>query len=173
MRILVYIVGVSLATHSFAAKKQHTIVRVRAVTHASQVSERTSSYTTPGRSSTSCSGTAVALGSTTAANANCETTSVPAQTRQITRRLVQVVNVVEAGGWFYTISCTGNWVGSNCAPMIDGDVFDAEVNGNTMWVSAHQGGNMGKLVTVKYRIMDIQFNRQVAEQQGAAAEAAK
>jgi hypothetical protein len=53
--------------------------------------------------------------------------------------------------------------------MIDGDAFDAEVKGNTMWVSAHQGGNLGKLVTVKYRITDLRFNRQLAEQQRGVA----
>jgi hypothetical protein len=39
--------------------------------------------------------------------------------------------------------------------MIDGDTFSAEIDGKTMWISARQGGNQGKLVRIKYKILDI------------------
>jgi hypothetical protein len=39
--------------------------------------------------------------------------------------------------------------------MIDGDTFPAEIEGKTMWITAHKGGNQGKEVRVKYKILDI------------------
>jgi hypothetical protein len=37
----------------------------------------------------------------------------------------------------------------------DGDSFRAEIDGKTMWIEAHQGGNQGKVVKIKYKIQDI------------------
>lgn len=128
---------------------------VRAVTHTAQVVERTSTYTTPGSASTNCSGSATTVGSTTNGTANCQTTSMPAQTRQVTARAMYVTDVVEANGMRYTITCRAGWVGSHCAPLIDGDEFSAEIEGTTMWLSARVGGNQGKLVRVKYKVLDI------------------
>ena len=147
-----------------AKDKEKRELTVRAVSHASQVNERTSAYTTPGTSNTNCTGGATTIGNTTTGSANCQTTSTPSQTHQITSRTVDVVNVVEVRQITndaqttvlrYTIACRANWVGSNCAPMIDGDQFPAEVDGNTMWITGHKGGNQGKLVRTKYRILDI------------------
>jgi hypothetical protein len=39
--------------------------------------------------------------------------------------------------------------------MTDGDTFNAEVEGTTMWVDARRGGNQGKRIRIKYRILDI------------------
>ena len=78
-----------------------------------------------------------------------------AQTHQTTSRTVDVVNIVEADGQRYKIVCRANWVGSNCAPMIDGDSFYAAIEQKTMWIIAHKGGNQGKEVRVKYEILDI------------------
>jgi len=66
-----------------------------------------------------------------------------------------VSNIVEANDQRYLITCRASWVGSNCAPMIDGDTFQAEIDGTTMWVKARKGGNQGKEVRVKYKILDI------------------
>ena len=96
---------------------------VRTASHVSQVNERTSTYTTPGTSNTNRYGTGTTIDSTTTATTNCQTTSTPAQTHQITTRSVDVMNVVIAEGMQYTIVCRANWVGSNCAPMIDGDTY--------------------------------------------------
>ena len=89
---------------------------VRAVPHETRVNQRTGSYVTPGTSSTNCSGSANTLGNTSYGTANCNSTSTPAQTHQITS--------------------------------------PAQLDGNTMWLSAHRGGNRGKLVRVKYKILD-------------------
>jgi hypothetical protein len=39
--------------------------------------------------------------------------------------------------------------------MNDGDQFLAEIDGTTMWVSARRGGNQGKPIRIKYKILDI------------------
>lgn len=147
----ILLLGASL----LCSAKEKNFVSVRAITHSSQVNERTSTYTTPGTSNTNCSGIGTTLGNTTTATANCQTYSTPAQSHQITSRSVDVINIVELDGMKYTISCRANWVGSNCAPMIDGDVFPAEIDGNTMWIIGHKGGNQGKEVRAKYKILDI------------------
>jgi hypothetical protein len=144
-----------LAAPLLCSAKDKNIVEVRAITHSSQVNERTSTYTTPGRSNTNCSGIGTTLGNTTTATANCQTYSTPAQSHQITSRSVDVINVVELDRMQYTISCRANWVGSSCAPMIDGDRLPAEIDGNTRWIAGHKGGNQGKAVRAKYRILDI------------------
>jgi len=163
--VLLMLLGASLTCAAKDNEKRK--VTVRAVSHASQVNERTSTYTTPGTSNTNCTGVGTTVGSTTTATANCQTTSTPAQTNQVTSRTVDVVNVVElrslsytANGTQtvitqYTIRCTAHWVGSSCGPMIDGDTFPAEIDGNTMWIVGRKGGNQGKEVRVKYKILDI------------------
>jgi hypothetical protein len=39
--------------------------------------------------------------------------------------------------------------------MTDGDTFQAEIDGTTMWVHGRNGGNQGKEIRVKYKILDI------------------
>jgi hypothetical protein len=39
--------------------------------------------------------------------------------------------------------------------MIDGDTFPATIEGNTMWLTGRKGGNRGKEVQAKYRILDV------------------
>jgi hypothetical protein len=86
--------------------------------------------------------------------------------------------VIDSEGMVYTIVCTdrpsvlsgaiaGAAAGAGsggdttlsgrgkCVPLTDGDRFDAEIKGTTMWVHARKGGNQGKAVTIKYKIIDI------------------
>jgi hypothetical protein len=135
--------------------KPKTSLTVRATTHASRVNEYTSTYTTPGTSNTHCSGSGSTVGNTTDITADCQTTSTPAQTHSVTTSTVDVVNTVEAGGIQYKIARRANWVGSNCGPLTDGDLFQAEIDGNTMWILAHKDGNQGPRVRIKYRVLDI------------------
>jgi|SRR5665213_1137541 len=132
-----------------------TQITVRSVSHASQINEYSSTYNTPGTASTNCSGSATAMGNTTNGTANCQTVSTPPETHQITRRTMDVTNVVEADGMRYIVVCRAGWVGSKCAPMIDGDYFPAEIDGTTMWIEARKGGNQGKKERIKYKILDI------------------
>jgi hypothetical protein len=143
-----------LALPSLGMGKPKITLTVRAISHDSQLNEFTSTYTTPGSSNTNCSGSGTTTGSTTNATVNCQITSTPPQTHQITSRTIDVVNIVDAGGMRYRISCRASWVGSNCGPMVDGN-FPAEIDGKTMWIVARKGGNQGKEVRIKYKILDI------------------
>ena len=128
---------------------------VRAVAFASRTNEQTSTLTTPGTANTNCSGTGTTTGDTTTATSNCQTTSTPAQTHQVTSRTTDVTNIVEADGIRYTIVCRASWSGSNCAPLTEGDLFQAEIDDKTMWLVARKGGNQGKEVRMKNKILDI------------------
>jgi hypothetical protein len=66
-----------------------------------------------------------------------------------------VTSVVEADGIRYTIACRASWGGSNCAPLIEGDSFAAEIDGKTMWLTVRKGGNQGSEVRMKNNILDI------------------
>jgi len=153
MRRLVRLFAVVLSC--LAKENNKRSLTVRAVAFTSQIHERTYTHTTPGTSDTNCSGIGTTVGNTTNASANCQTTSTPAQTRQVTRRIIDVMNIVEADGMRYTIVCRASWVGSNCAPLIAGDVFQAEIDDRTMWLVARKGGNQGKGIRIKNKILDI------------------
>jgi hypothetical protein len=128
---------------------------VRGVAFTSNAIERTSTYTTPGTSNTNCSGSATTVGNTTNGSANCQTTSNPAQIHQVNSRVVDVMNIVDSDGMRYKIVCRASWIGSNCAPLIEGDTFPAEIDNHIMWIKARKGGNQGKEIRVKYKILDI------------------
>jgi len=145
------LLGLALAGQA----KDKIYLTIRAVTHTDEVLSATSQWTSPGSANTNCSGSATTIGNTTTGMANCQTTSTPAQVHQITRTVRDVTNIVTANDQRYLITCRASWVGSNCAPMIDGDSFPAEIDGTTMWVNARKGGNQGKEVRVKYKILDI------------------
>jgi hypothetical protein len=149
------IVFAALISSTCPAKDVKTQITVRAVSHEAQFSQRIGTYSTPGTSSTNCSGSATTIGNTTSGVANCQTTSTPPQTHQVVTSTLDVTNVVEANGMRYTVACRASWIGSNCGPMIDGDSFPAEIGGTTMWIEAHRGGNLGKKVRVKHRILDV------------------
>lgn len=153
MRTLLFaVVSSSLC---FASKSEIKHLIVTAVAHNAIVSERTGYVQQPGHSSTTCSGTGTTVGNTTQANANCQTTSTPSTVTPITTRTLDVTNRVMADGLVYTIVCRASWAGSNCGPLIDGDMFDAQLDGTTMWISARRGGNQGKAIRIKYKVLDI------------------
>src|SRR5262249_48285356 len=136
----------------------------------SRVNQHTSTVTTPGKSETSCSGSAATIGIFTDERMNCQTTSTPAETRQVTTTdSIDVRNIVEGNGMRYTIRCTANWAGSNCSPLIEGDQFAAEIEGKTMWIVARKGGNQGKAVRIKYEILDIRAVDELSSTKSAAA----
>ena len=149
-----------LVVVSTCAAKDRVKTTVRAISHESQTYQRTMTYTTPGTATTNCAGTASSAGNTTTGIANCQTTSMPAQNHLVTTNVSYVTNVVESNGLRYVITCRAGWVGSNCRPMHDGDLFPAEIQGTTIWIEARKGGNQGKKVRVKYKVLDI---RPIAE----------
>jgi hypothetical protein len=154
-RLLDFVLLFTLALSCLAKDSDTKSLTVRAVAAKSRTNEQTSTYTTPGRATTNCVGTGTTVANTTTATANCRTTSTPAQTHQVTSRTTEVTNVVEADGVQYTIVCTASWGGSNCVPLIGGDLFQAEIDGKTMWLVARRFGNQGKEVRMKNRILDI------------------
>jgi hypothetical protein len=91
----------------------------------------------------------------TSGTTNCRTTSTPPRVRQVTRSIRDVSNIVEADNQRYLITCRASWADSNCTSMTHGDIFQAEIDGTTMWVHGRNGGNQGKEIRVKYEILDI------------------
>lgn len=114
----------------------------------------------------------------TRTNTDCTTTTAPAKTSSTTTRTTDVSEkVMDSENTVYTIACTdrpnvlaavivgaaaggggggGTLAGrGNCIPLIDGDRFQAEIKGTTMWVHALKGGNQGKAIKIKYKILDI------------------
>jgi hypothetical protein len=134
------------------AAKDKTKLTVRAVSNQSK--ETPIYYTTPGTSDTHCTGSATTIGDTTSGAATCKTTSTPAQTDQVGTRTA-VRQVVEANGLRYVIACEASWRWQKCDSLLDGDVFPAELDGTTMWITVHRGGNQGPKAKIKYKVLDI------------------
>ena len=149
---------------------------VTAVTHDTRVNEQTSYHTKPGQSTTDCTGT----GTNSTVHVDCDTKTTSPTTSSITTRTTGVTQKVkDSEGTVYTIVCTdrpnilaavivdaadgastrgGNTTLSGrgrCVPLKDGDRFEAEIKDTTMWVYARKGGNQGKPVKIKYKILDI------------------
>jgi hypothetical protein len=55
----------------------------------------------------------------------------------------------------YVIACEASWRWQKCDWLTDGDVFPAELDGTTMWITVHRGGNQGPKVKIKYKVLDI------------------
>lgn len=140
----------------FAGQKhENATLTLRALAYRAIPHERTMHYRTSGHSNTSCYGSGTDWGYSTTINLNCSTVTTPPQDIPVTVRSVEVYNKLEAEGMVYIVTCTAHWIGSNCTWLIPGDSFPAEVKGTTMWITAHKGGNMGKEVHPKFRILDI------------------
>jgi hypothetical protein len=137
----------------WAADKASFIVT--AVSHETAVRESTSIFRNPTLSNTSCNGTGMNTGPMSTAQVNCQTVTQGGGSQAVTTRKLDVENIVDANGERFTIRCTANWIGSNCLPMKDGDQFQAEYDGKiTMWITARKGGNLGKPVSAKYKVLD-------------------
>ena len=149
------VVLLCLVPVSQSKEKDKQMLMVLAVSYRAIPHERTTYYQTQGYSNTSCYGSGTDTGYWTNLNLNCQTVTTPPQTIPITVRSVEVYNRVEAGNMVYTITCSARWVGSHCSWLIPGDSFQAEVNGTTMWILGRKGGNMGKPIKAKFRLLDV------------------
>jgi hypothetical protein len=138
------------AARNLDTKAEKETLWVKAVTHEFDI------VTTPGAAETLCGSTARAIRSSTADNVNCNTTyNPPQQHRLLAIWRLDFVNKVKAeNGQIYTITCSANWIGSNCASLREDDRFKAEVEKTTMWITAQRGENQGKQVRIKYKILD-------------------
>jgi hypothetical protein len=177
-RVTFLLVVVAIIASGSRAEDKKTLI-VTAITHESSVNERTTYHTTPGQSTTDCSGTGTDSGAgTMRIRMDCDTTTTPAKTIPMTTRTTDVSEKVrDSENMVYTIACTdrpnilaaaivgaaagaggggGTLAGrGNCVPLTDGDRFEAEIKGRTMWVHALKGGHQGKAVKIKYKILDI------------------
>jgi hypothetical protein len=118
------------------------------------VTSRTGTIFLPQTTNTNCNGTGINNRPMTTASVNCQSSTNGGPSTITTRRL-DVENIVESNGVRYKIVCTGSWAGTNCSPMENGEEFDADYDGKTtMWVTARKGGNLGKPVTIKYKVLD-------------------
>jgi len=106
-------------------------------------------------SGTGCSGSGMYGSYPSPLDVNCRPLPTLPQAIPITIRRVVVQGQLEGDGKVYTVACTANWVGSGCGWFIPGDTFGAEVKGTTLWVYAPRGGNPGKPIRAKYRILDV------------------
>ncbi len=136
-------------------KKAKETLIVTALSYRAIPHQKTTYWRTQGSSNTTCYGSGTYWGYSTTINVNCQTTTIPPENIPITVSSIEVYNQVEANGLVYTITCTAHWVGSKCSWLIPGDNFQAEVKGTTMWIIARKGGNMGKEIRPKFRILDI------------------
>lgn len=154
-RTWVTIALLALSGFGIAAKEEKQRLEIKAISYRAIPHESTTYYQTSGHSSTACYGSGTDYGYSTAINLNCQTTTTPPETVPMTVRSIDVYNQVETGGRVYTIGCTANWIGSRCSWLGPGESFEAEMSGTTMWVIGGKGGNLGKQVRVKFRVLDV------------------
>lgn len=149
----IVLLAVALASTCSAAERIRLLVT--AISYDSARTESTMVINRPTNSNTACSGTGTNSGPYSTAQVNCNTRTTGGPQAFNTSRL-DVTNIVEAKGQRYTIACTGSWSGSKCSTMETGGIFEAEYDGKrTMWIIGHQGGNLGKRVKIKYRVLDM------------------
>ncbi|MGH9401731.1 MAG: DUF2846 domain-containing protein [Terriglobia bacterium] len=137
------------------AEEYEAATSMKAISYRAIPHESTTYLTIPGYSNTSCYGGGIDTGYWTSQNLNCQTVTRPPATAPLTVRWIEVYNTVEANGDVYTITCTAHWAGSACSWLVPGDRFVSSVRGTTMWILAKRGGNMGKKLRIKFRILDI------------------
>jgi hypothetical protein len=139
----------------FGAQKKMTMLTVTATAYRVIPHEGTIEDQAADDNNTTCYGSGTYFGYTSNTAVNCSTITTPPQTRSAAIRTIEVFNQLEASGTIYTVRCSAHWVGSNCSWLIPGVEFWAEIQGRTMWVSAHEGGNTGKEIHPKFQVLDI------------------
>ncbi|HEY6290265.1 MAG TPA: hypothetical protein VI455_01710 [Terriglobia bacterium] len=134
---------VGASATALAAERQ--TLTVRAWDH--RTSEQDYRTRDPGWSSTTCAAYSDGV--------SCNTFGYPAS--ESTGAVYHFAQVVldEQTKTAYKLSRTARWVWSNMDELKDGDYYTAEISGKEMRIHLQRGGNMGKKVTVKYRIVDV------------------
>ncbi|HXE90868.1 MAG TPA: hypothetical protein VNK82_07900 [Terriglobales bacterium] len=122
--------------------------------------QQTTSYATFGdySSSSSCYGQGQVLTDSLAKlSVNCDTTYLSPTQIPITWTVADVYNVVETGTHRMVIHCRASWRWSKCAPLIPGNVFEFELKGSEILVTAFKDGNPDKRMRIKYRIIQSEL----------------
>lgn len=138
------LVGMLLGSSAFAADSKPWIT-VTAVDNDTQIREYESSQTTNAKSETSCT----AIGITK----SCTTTSTPSETKVSISRVRYVTSYVETETHRLKLSCSSGW--ARCSPLEVGEKFQASIDGTKVTVKMHEGGNMGKEIAIKYKLLDM------------------
>ncbi len=78
---------------------------------------------------------------------------------------VDITQVIEVEGTRYTLSCSGvpfkSAVYRYCEWLhFDGDQFSAEIKGKDITIHARSGGNQGKEIKLRFRIVDVRAEKQ-------------
>ena len=68
---------------------------------------------------------------------------------------VDIVDRVQVYSDVYTLTCRAHWNSSNCVPIRPGDKVHADIKDTTVWITAAKGGNLGKVVRSKWKLVDI------------------
>ncbi|MHB8501420.1 MAG: hypothetical protein ACYDCG_19820 [Candidatus Acidiferrales bacterium] len=155
---------------SLLAQKRN--LQVTSLSYRAVPWQNTTYYRTQGQSNTDCYGSGTDYGYGSAVSMNCTTTTTPSQMYPITISKMFIYDQVESDGMVYTITCTANWVGSNCSWLNPGDIFNAQIDGKTMWVGGARGGNRGKRIKIKYTIRDVREKPAEQAQPGTQATSA-
>lgn len=87
------------------------------------------------------------------ATSYCTTTYQPAYANTMTWRTIYNYDLVEGGGYRYSLLCTASWYYSKCRPMINGEFFKAKVTGSDMRIEGVNG--KGKPTHATYHILAV------------------
>lgn len=117
--------------------------------------EQTYYYQTPGSSYTTCYGRGDDFGMFLRVNVNCSTTYTLPATIPMTWRKVHVFNLIRSPKGQLIVGCTANWRFSKCSWLNPGDVFEAELDGNTLRVVAYKDLERKKKVKVKFKVLQV------------------
>lgn len=88
----------------------------------------------------------------------CETVTEPGTSAYTTESVDHIVRSgsIVGNGHVYKVSCAANWSGSNCASLIAGSSYPAEIDNrveiDTMWISYRSGR---KLIQAKYDVTAV------------------
>ena len=156
-KAVLLVLALCLASPPLAAIKnrtQKTTLTLHALASPAVPHEKTTPWT-GAYSNTSCAGSGMYGGYSSPLDVNCRALPAPPQAIPITIGRLVVQGQLEGDGKVYTVACTAHWVGSGCGWLTPGNPFKAEVRGTTMWINASHGGDTGKPIRAKHRILDV------------------
>ena len=133
---------------SFAAgKKGRDEFQVRALSYRAVPHESETSLSSP-----NCYGSGADSAFWATLRLNCGAmTTPPPPVSPSNYHYIEVYNLVEQNGTIYAIACKAIWVGNECAWMMPGQPFQAQVQDWTMWVT----GLGKKDKRHAYRLLDV------------------
>lgn len=122
------------------------------------VDSRSAAIAVPGqtRSSTNCT----VLGGAV----NCNSTSSPDLPRLLAVSSTKILNVVETETHRLKLYCEVGQFVNSCGRLIVGEKFKARIQGTKVLVQGRKDGNLGKLKTLKFKLLDMRPKPEPSEQ---------